>query len=67
MGIGKIYFVVVMVVEVFKYGVICKIVLVCLVVEVGESLGYLFGDMYVKINFYFCLFLDVIYEMMGYD
>lgn len=51
-GLGKIYIVIVFVVCFLKNKEIKKIILSCLVVEVGEKFGFLFGDMKDKIDFY---------------
>lgn len=64
---GKIYLVVVCVVEVLEVEKVWRIFLVCFVVEVGEKLGFLFGDLVEKINFYLCLLYDVFYEMFGFE
>lgn len=51
-GIGKIFLVVVSVVEVLNELWVQCLILVCLVVEVGEKLGFLFGDLSQKVDFY---------------
>lgn len=66
-GIGKIFLVVVSVVEVFNELCVQWLILVCLVVEVGEKLGFLFGDFSQKVDFYLCLLYDVLYEMFGVE
>lgn len=63
-GMGKIYMVVVLVVCVLKNKVVKKIILMCLVVEVGESFGFLFGDLKEKIDFYLWLFYDFLDDMI---
>lgn len=66
-GIGKIYLVVVMVVDVWKKGNVSKIILIRFVVEVGESLGFLFGDLKEKVDFYLCFVYDVLYDIFGIE
>ena len=66
-GTGKTYLAVAMAVEALKNERIRKIVLVRPAVEAGESLGYLPGDMFAKINPYLRPLLDALYEMMDYD
>lgn len=38
--------------------------MICFVVEVGESLGFLFGDLKDKVDFYLCLLYDVLDDMI---
>lgn len=64
-GIGKMYLVVVYVVVVFKKGLVKKLVLIRLVVEVGEFFGFLLGDLKEKVDFYLILFYDVLYDFLG--
>lgn len=66
-GTGKTFLAVAAAVEAFKQQQIRKIVLVRPAVDAGESLGYLPGDMYAKINPYLRPLLDALYEMMNYD
>lgn len=66
-GMGKIYLVVVVVVDVLECQEICCILLICLVVEVGEKLGFLFGDLSQKVDLYLCLLYDVLFEMLGFE
>lgn len=66
-GTGKTYLASAMAVEALKNKQIRKIVLVRPAVEAGESLGYLPGDMYAKINPYLRPLLDAIQEMIDYD
>ena len=56
-----------MAVEALKNKLMRKIVLVRPAVEAGESLGYLPGDLYAKINPYLRPLLDAIQEMIDYD
>lgn len=66
-GIGKIYFVVVMVIVVLKWGDVEKLILMWLVVEVGESFGFLFGDLKEKVDLYLWLIYDVLYDIYGVE
>lgn len=66
-GIGKIYLVVVMVVVVFKWGEVEWIILIWLVVEVGESFGFLLGDFKEKVDFYLWLIYDVLNLIFGVE
>ncbi|HEY6563682.1 MAG TPA: PhoH family protein [Pirellulaceae bacterium] len=66
-GTGKTYLAVAMAVESFKRNEVKKIVLVRPAVEAGESLGFLPGDMFAKINPYLRPLLDALYEMMNYE
>ena len=66
-GTGKTYLASAMAVEALKTRQMKKIVLVRPAVEAGESLGYLPGDLYAKINPYLRPLLDAIQEMIDYD
>jgi phosphate starvation-inducible PhoH-like protein len=66
-GTGKTYLAVAVAVEALKHHLIRKIVLVRPAVEAGESLGYLPGDMFAKINPYLRPLLDALTEMIDYD
>ena len=66
-GTGKTYLASAMAVEALKNKLMRKIVLVRPAVEAGESLGYLPGDLYAKINPYLRPLLDAIQEMVDYD
>jgi phosphate starvation-inducible PhoH-like protein len=66
-GTGKTYLAVAVAVEALKHHTIRKIVLVRPAVEAGESLGYLPGDLYAKINPYLRPLLDALHEMLDYD
>lgn len=66
-GTGKTYLAVALAVEALRNELIRKIVLVRPAVEAGESLGFLPGDMFAKINPYLRPLLDALYEMMDYD
>lgn len=66
-GTGKTYLAVALAVEALKHHQMRKIVLVRPAVEAGESLGYLPGDMFAKINPYLRPLLDALQEMINYD
>ena len=66
-GTGKTYLAVAMAVEAFKHEQVRKIVLVRPAVEAGESLGYLPGDIYAKINPYLRPLMDALREMMDHE
>lgn len=66
-GIGKIYLVMVMVVYYFKKKEVSKIIFIRLVVEVGEKLGFLSGDLQIKVDFYLRLIYDVLYDLIGIE
>ncbi|MCI0359171.1 MAG: PhoH family protein [Planctomycetaceae bacterium] len=66
-GTGKTYLAVALSVEALKHHQIRKIVLVRPAVEAGESLGFLPGDLYAKINPYLRPLLDALHEMIDFD
>jgi phosphate starvation-inducible protein PhoH and related proteins len=66
-GTGKTYLAVALAVEALKHHQIRKIVLVRPAVEAGESLGFLPGDLYAKINPYLRPLLDALHEMIDFD
>lgn len=66
-GTGKTYLAVALAVEALKNQEIRKIVLVRPAVEAGESLGYLPGDLFAKINPYLRPLLDAIHEMVDFE
>lgn len=66
-GTGKTYLASAVAVEALQNREIRKIVLVRPAVEAGESLGFLPGDLYAKINPYLRPLLDAIQEMIDYD
>lgn len=66
-GTGKTYLAVALAVEALKHRAVRKIVLVRPAVEAGESLGFLPGDLYAKINPYLRPLLDALQEMIDYD
>lgn len=66
-GTGKTYLASAMAVESLKNNLMRKIVLVRPAVEAGESLGFLPGSLFDKINPYLRPLLDAIQEMIDYD
>jgi phosphate starvation-inducible PhoH-like protein len=66
-GTGKTYLAVALAVEALKRRTVRKIVLVRPAVEAGESLGFLPGDLFAKINPYLRPLLDALHEMMDYE
>lgn len=66
-GTGKTFLASAMAIEALKNKLIRKIVLVRPAVEAGESLGFLPGDLFAKINPYLRPLLDAIREMIDYD
>lgn len=66
-GTGKTYLAVAAAVEALQQESIRKIVLVRPAVEAGESLGFLPGDLYAKINPYLRPLLDALRDMLDYD
>lgn len=63
-GTGKTYLAMAMAVEALKKGYARRIILTRPAIEAGESLGYLPGDMYEKINPYLRPLYDALYDMM---
>ena len=64
-GVGKTYIAVADAVKQFKSGRYDKIILSRPVVEAGESLGYLPGDLKEKIDPYLVPLYDSLYELLG--
>jgi len=64
-GTGKTYLAVAMAVSALKNGKTKKLVLTRPVVEAGESLGFLPGDLKEKIDPYLVPLYDALYEMLG--
>lgn len=64
-GTGKTYLAVMYALRALKLGVIKKIVLVRPVVEAGEKLGFLPGDLKEKIDPYLVPLYDALYEGLG--
>jgi len=66
-GTGKTYLAVACALSALKAGQVEKIVLTRPVVEAGEKLGFLPGDLYEKINPYLRPLFDAFYAMLGPD
>ena len=63
-GTGKTYLAVALAVEALNRGEASRIILTRPVVEAGESLGFLPGDMMAKVDPYFRPLYDALYEMV---
>lgn len=63
-GTGKTYLAVALAVEALNRGEISRIILTRPVVEAGESLGFLPGDVMAKVDPYFRPLYDALYEMV---
>ncbi|PIQ88781.1 MAG: hypothetical protein COV72_06525 [Candidatus Omnitrophica bacterium CG11_big_fil_rev_8_21_14_0_20_42_13] len=63
-GTGKTYLAMAMAVEALKKGYVRRIILTRPAIEAGESLGFLPGNMYEKINPYLRPLYDALYDMM---
>jgi phosphate starvation-inducible protein PhoH and related proteins len=66
-GTGKTYLAMAMAVNALKKQLVSRIILVRPAVEAGESLGYLPGDLYEKVNPYIRPLYDALYDMMEVD
>lgn len=66
-GTGKTYLALAAAVEALKENRIGRIILVKPVVEAGEKLGFLPGDIYDKVNPYLRPLYDVLYEMLDIE
>ncbi|MBU1863631.1 MAG: PhoH family protein [Candidatus Omnitrophica bacterium] len=66
-GTGKTYLAVAIALAFLKRHEVARIILTRPAVEAGESLGFLPGDMYAKINPYLRPLYDALYEMIGFD
>ena len=66
-GTGKTYLALATAVEALKENRIGRIILVKPVVEAGEKLGFLPGDMYDKVNPYLRPLYDALYEMLDIE
>jgi phosphate starvation-inducible PhoH-like protein len=66
-GTGKTYLALAMAVEALKEDKVMRIILIKPVVEAGEKLGYLPGDMYDKVNPYLRPLYDALYEMLDVE
>lgn len=63
-GTGKTYLAVALAVEALSRGEVSRIILTRPVVEAGESLGFLPGDVMAKVDPYFRPLYDALYEMI---
>jgi phosphate starvation-inducible PhoH-like protein len=66
-GTGKTYLAVASAVQALETERVSRIILVRPIVEAGEKLGFLPGDIAQKINPYLRPLYDALYEMMGFD
>lgn len=66
-GTGKTYLALAAAVEALKENTIGRIILVKPVVEAGEKLGFLPGDIYDKVNPYLRPLYDALYEMLDIE
>ncbi len=66
-GTGKTYLAMALAIDALKHKRVERIVLTRPAVEAGESLGFLPGDLYAKINPYLRPLYDALYDMMDFD
>ena len=66
-GTGKTYLAMATAIEALKRKRVSRIILTRPAVEAGESLGFLPGDLYAKINPYLRPLYDALYDMMDFD
>ena len=66
-GTGKTYLAMASAIDHLKKKLLARIVLTRPAVEAGESLGFLPGDLYAKVNPYLRPLYDALYDMMDYD
>ncbi len=66
-GTGKTYLAMAMAVSFLSKGLVNRIVLTRPAVEAGESLGFLPGDLYEKVNPYLRPLYDALHDMMRYE
>lgn len=66
-GTGKTYLALALAVEALKENKVGRIILIKPVVEAGEKLGFLPGDMYDKVNPYLRPLYDALYEMLDVE
>ena len=66
-GTGKTYLAMAAAIEALKRKKVSRIVLTRPAVEAGESLGFLPGDLYAKINPYLRPLYDALYDMMDFE
>ncbi|MCS7177084.1 MAG: PhoH family protein [Candidatus Kapabacteria bacterium] len=66
-GTGKTYLAVAMALAALRHGEVARIILSRPAVEAGESLGFLPGDLYEKVDPYLRPLMDALIEMLGAD
>ena len=66
-GTGKTYLAMATAIEALKHKRVGRIILTRPAVEAGESLGFLPGDLYAKINPYLRPLYDALYDMMDFE
>lgn len=66
-GTGKTYLAMATAIDALKRKRVTRIILTRPAVEAGESLGFLPGDLYAKINPYLRPLYDALYDMMDFD
>ena len=66
-GTGKTYLAMAMAIDALKRKKVSRIILTRPAVEAGESLGFLPGDLYAKINPYLRPLYDALYDMMDFE
>lgn len=66
-GTGKTYLAMAAAIDHLKCRLVGRIILTRPAVEAGESLGFLPGDLYAKVNPYLRPLYDALYDMMDYD
>lgn len=66
-GTGKTYLAVACAVHAFETGRVSRIILARPIVEAGEKLGFLPGDLAQKVHPYLRPLYDALYEMLGFD
>ena len=66
-GTGKTYLALAMAVEALRENKVGRIILIKPVVEAGEKLGFLPGDIYDKVNPYLRPLYDALYEMLNIE
>ncbi len=66
-GTGKTYLAMAAAIDQLKKKLVAKIILTRPAVEAGESLGFLPGDLYAKVNPYLRPLYDALYDMMEYE
>ena len=66
-GTGKTYLAMAMAVSMLSKGQVNRIILTRPAVEAGESLGFLPGDLYEKVNPYLRPLYDALHDMMHYE